>query len=57
MKAKYIKPEIDLELVNYSMMMISIPTDDDETGNDDGDFGTKRRTVNFADDIFGNEEE
>ena len=57
MKAKYIKPEIDLELVNYSMMMISIPTDDDETGNDDGDFGTKRRTVNFADDIFGDEEE
>ena len=56
MKAKYIKPEIDLELVNYSMMMISIPTSDDE-GTSDDDFGTKRRTVNFADDIFGNEEE
>ena len=56
MKAKYIKPEIDLELVNYSMMMVSVTTSDDEEGTEDSHFGSKRRTYSFADDIMGGDD-
>ena len=56
MKAKYIKPEIDLELVNYSMMMVSVTTSDDEEGTEDSDFGSKYRKFDFNNAMFSNDD-
>ena len=59
MKAKYIKPEMDLHLIKNTMNILqasSVVVDSETTGTEDSHFGSKRRTYSFADDIMGGDD-